>query len=78
MNNMNAECQSDSDDRFEQPKEMPDYMNYGEVAAYIRVSETTLKRWVRQGIIPCIKIQRRVLFNRNDVMHCLRKHKRKV
>lgn len=75
---MNAEYQSDSDDRFEHPREMPDYMNYGEVAKYLRISETTLKRWTKQGLIPFIKIQHTVLFDIEDVKRCIRKYKRKV
>lgn len=38
-----------------------------EVAAYLRVSEKTVRRWVAQGRIPCVRLGRVVRFVAGDV-----------
>ena len=37
----------------------PDLMTLSEVADILRVAPLTVKRWERQGKIPCIRITRR-------------------
>ena len=38
-----------------------------EVAEYLRVSEKTVRRWVAQRRIPCVRLGRAVRFVRGDV-----------
>ncbi|MFG3602659.1 helix-turn-helix domain-containing protein [Micromonospora chersina] len=40
---------------------------YAEAAAKLRVAETTLRRWVSKGRIPCHRLGRKVRFTDEDL-----------
>lgn len=48
-----------------------------EVMEIFRISKATLIRWSKEGILPAIKIGRRVLYDKNDILEVVEKHKRK-
>jgi excisionase family DNA binding protein len=39
-----------------------------DVAAYLRIHEKTVARWVRSGRLPCVRIGSRLRFDRQDVL----------
>lgn len=43
------------------------YMNYQQTAAYLNLSETTLRRYVMEKLIPHHKVGGRVLFCTQDI-----------
>jgi excisionase family DNA binding protein len=46
-------------------------MTQEEVADFLRVSQRHCANLRRQGLLPCIRLGRRVLFERNKVMKAL-------
>ncbi|MEV4819310.1 helix-turn-helix domain-containing protein [Micromonospora tulbaghiae] len=40
---------------------------YAEAAAKLRIAETTLRRWVSKGRIPCHRLGRKVRFTDEDL-----------
>jgi len=52
------------------------YANIKEVSEYTRIPVKTLYDWTAQGIVPSIKIQRRVLFDLADMDKFLESLKR--
>lgn len=49
-----------------------------EVMQLLRISKATLIRWTKEGILPSIKIGRRILYDKNDILEVVEKHKRGV
>lgn len=45
---------------------MNEYLTKTEIAKLLKVSESTIDRWRKEGM-PSIKIQRKVLFNQDEV-----------
>ena len=54
-----------------------EYVTKREVAKRLGKSPRTIENWVSQGILPCIKVQRSVLFPWADVQEALRGFYRK-
>lgn len=46
---------------------MPELLNIQETAVFLRISTHTLRAWIRQKRIPCVRLGRRVLLRREDV-----------
>jgi excisionase family DNA binding protein len=46
-------------------------MTKEEIAKFLKVSVTTVDRWRKQGL-PSIKVSRKLLFNKEDVINWLR------
>ncbi|NES14613.1 MULTISPECIES: helix-turn-helix domain-containing protein [Micromonospora] len=40
---------------------------YAEAAAKLRIAETTLRRWVSKGRVPCHRLGRKVRFTEADL-----------
>ncbi|SCL26967.1 DNA binding domain-containing protein, excisionase family [Micromonospora rhizosphaerae] len=40
---------------------------YAEAAAKLRIAETTLRRWVSKGRVPCHRLGRKVRFTDSDL-----------
>jgi excisionase family DNA binding protein len=51
--------------RGENQSEMPMLLNTNEAARQLGVSESSLRRRTKEGIIPAIKLGRRVLYSRH-------------
>ncbi|HEX3509836.1 MAG TPA: helix-turn-helix domain-containing protein [Solirubrobacteraceae bacterium] len=49
------------------PLEASDVMNAREVAELMRVPESTVQYWARQGVVPSRKIGRRRLYLRKEI-----------
>lgn len=49
----------------------PELMTLSEAAKRLRVSETTIRRWKRDGVLPTERIGRRVLTRSTDVLAIL-------
>jgi excisionase family DNA binding protein len=45
-----------------------------EACAYLKISLPTLKRYIRAGMIPVVKLGRRVLLRKETLDHVLRVH----
>lgn len=45
---------------------MKEYSTKKEIAQFLKVSESTVDRWRKEGL-PCIKVQRKVLFKKEEV-----------
>jgi excisionase family DNA binding protein len=52
-------------------------MSMPEAAAYLKIHLATLKRWIREGVIPVAKIGRRVLVRKQAVDEALRQHEQR-
>jgi excisionase family DNA binding protein len=52
-------------------------MTMPEAAAYLKIHLATLKRWIREGVIPVAKISRRVLVRKQAVDEALRQHEQR-
>jgi excisionase family DNA binding protein len=52
-------------------------MTMPEAAAYLKIHLATLKRWIREGVIPLAKIGRRVLVRKQAVDEALRQHEQR-
>jgi excisionase family DNA binding protein len=52
-------------------------MTMPEAAAYLKIHLATLKRWIREGVIPVAKIGRRVLVRKQAVDAVLRQHEQR-
>ena len=49
------------------------YANTAELAEHLNTSGTTIRRWVQEGRIPCLRCSQRVLrFNTAEVLAALR------
>ena len=59
------------------PDEQQTYLTKQGLAELLKKSPRTIEHWVSQGILPCIKIQRSVLFPWADVQDALRAFYRK-
>lgn len=46
---------------------MNKYSTKKEIAQFLKVSESTIDRWRREGGLPFIKVQRKVLFKQEEV-----------
>lgn len=46
-----------------------------ETAEYLSVNQFSLYRWLRQGVLPYIKIGGRVRIDRDDIENYIKKHK---
>lgn len=44
-----------------------DLKTFSEVSTLLRVSKTTLYKWIDEGIITCVKIGGRVLFEQSEI-----------
>lgn len=47
---------------------LPEMMKAPEVMAFLRISRTTLNRWIETGKLPLLKVGGRQRFDRNDVL----------
>jgi excisionase family DNA binding protein len=52
--------------RQEEDEVARDY-TYAEAAAKLRIAETTLRRWVSKGRVPCHRLGRKVRFTDEDL-----------
>ena len=53
----------------EKPKsEPPEYMTTAEAAVFLRISEPTLRKLVKEGTIHCARLGRRMLFSRRKLV----------
>jgi len=49
---------------------LDDFLTKTEIAKILKVSETTIDRWRKEGM-PAVKVLRKVLFNEKDVLKWL-------
>lgn len=54
-------------------KELPEVLTVGEVAAYLRISKTTVCRWCNNGKLPAFRIGRGWRVQRSDLELCIRR-----
>ncbi|WP_165942589.1 helix-turn-helix domain-containing protein [Micromonospora sp. KC721] len=47
--------------------EQHDDYTYAEAAQRLRIAETTLRRWVSKGRVPCHRLGRKVRFTDDDI-----------
>jgi excisionase family DNA binding protein len=62
---MGTERQGSAGERQDRPAPL---WTIHEVAAYLRIHEKTVARWVRSGRLPCVRIGSRLRFDRQDVL----------
>ena len=49
----------------------PSFMTQGEVADFLRVSQRHVANLQRKGLLPCVKLGRRVIYPRDRVLKAL-------
>jgi excisionase family DNA binding protein len=54
------------------PPEAPEWMTTHQVAEMLQVNDDTVRRYVREGLIPAIRLGRGLRFNRAQVNDALR------
>ena len=54
---------------------MENLMNIEQVAEILGVKVSTIYSWVSAGLIPCIKLNRLVRFDRNEILEWVKNHK---
>lgn len=50
--------------RLAAAQEQRDILNRAEAAAYLNMAPGTLTKYTRAGVVPCVKLARRVLYSR--------------
>jgi len=53
-----------------------DVMTRAQAADYLQISLATLERWIGKGLIPVVKLGRRVLIRKAALDQVLREHER--
>ena len=51
-----------------------EFLNLQEAAALVRLSEWTLRHLIRKGELSCIRVGRRVLLARNELLKFMERH----
>jgi len=51
-------------------------MTAKEVMEWLKISESTLRRWTKEGILPYIKVQKKILYVKEDILKVLEKYRK--
>lgn len=51
-------------------------MTSREVMEWLKISESTLRRWTKEGILPHIKVQKKILYVKEDILKVLQKYRK--